>query len=66
LEVGLKDGGYTPDGWGTGDPSIRIFDGGTTALIEFALLRNEQEKHQWANFYTKIDGTWYDDCPGAK
>jgi hypothetical protein len=60
--VALNSGGIETNEWNTGTPSMQIMGGGTTAIVTFVVLRNDEEKFQWANFYTKHDENWYQDC----
>lgn len=60
--IALNSGGITPEEWGAGEPSVLVLGGGTTAIVNFAVFRNDEEKFEWANFYTKHDDTWYQDC----
>jgi len=60
--VALNSGGINPIEWNTGTPSVQIMGGGTTAIVTFVILRNDEEKFEWANFYTKHGDNWYQDC----
>jgi hypothetical protein len=55
-------GGMTSQNIGFSDPKITLMMGGLTAMVEYSIQRDGEDKYPWAEFYTKYDDIWYADC----
>ena len=58
----LARGGLMFERMSYGEPEIIVI-GGSTAVVNYAVLKDGEEFGQWATFYTKSkDGMWYRNC----
>jgi hypothetical protein len=55
-------GGMTPQNIGFGEPKITLMMGGLTAMVEYSIQRDGEDRYPWAEFYTKYEEGWYADC----